>query len=258
MKRYLALSILIGAMTLSSAAMAQPAVSTPMSYLQASLAAMVGQSSIQDVTLTGNAEVIAGGNDETVPVTFKALSNGSTGEQLNLSAGVMNEVRIYGSSGPTGTWTSGDGVQHTISGQNLITGSAWFSPAIVISQMISNPALTLVYVGGEGGLFHFQVYQQQPNASGATGELLQHLTQMDIYLSSTTLEPVTLQFNAHAESNANVDVPVTIQYSNYQTVNGVSMPFRVQRFFNNSLALDFQIQSADINSGITVAALSAK
>jgi hypothetical protein len=255
MKSYLVLSALVGAMTVSTAGIAQQATSAPISYLQASLAAMTGKASIQDVTLTGNAEVIAGANDETAPATFKALSNGSTGEQLSLSAGVSREVRIHGSSGPTGTWTKGDGVQHTISGHNLMAGAAWFSPAIVISQLISDPTLAIVYAGEENGLLHFRADRPQPEALGATGKLLQHLSQVDIYLNSANLLPVRLEFNAHAESNANVDIPVTIQYSNYHTVNGVALPFRIQKYFNNSLALDLQVQSAEINTGITAATL---
>jgi hypothetical protein len=43
---------------------------------------------------------------------------------------------------------------------------------------------------------------------------------------------------------------VEIDFSNYQAVNGVQVPFRVQKFLNGSLFLDVTVQSAVLNSGI--------
>src|SRR6266699_1727145 len=47
-------------------------------------------------------------------------------------------------------------------------------------------------------------------------------------------------------------IPVEIHFSDYRSVNGVQVPFHVEKFLNNSLVLDFQAQSAAINSGLSV------
>jgi hypothetical protein len=118
--------------------------------------------------------------------------------------------------------------------------------------------MTVVYVGQAGNLLHLQAFVPQPATPTVSGPLLQHLTEMDIYLNSTTFLPVELQFNIHPDGNASIDIPIAIEYSNYQTVSGISLPFHVQKYMNNNLALDIQIQSTAFNSGLTAAALSAQ
>ena len=258
MKSYLVIPILFCAMAVSSTAMAQQPAPSALSNLQASLTAMVGKATIQDVTLDGTAQVIAGSSDETVPAVFKALSDGSSQTELSLPSGVRNEVRISGAAGQTGTWTTGEGKRHALVQHNLMTDSAWFFPALVVSRMISNTALTVVYVGQEDGLLHFQAYQQQPDAPAHITPTIQHLTQMDLYLNSANLQPAKLEFNIHADTDARVDIPVTIQYSNYEKVNGVEVPFHVQRYVNNCLVMDIQMTTATFNSGLTDSALSAR
>jgi hypothetical protein len=258
MKSYLTVPILIGAIAVSGSAVAQQPAPSALSSLQASLTAMVGQATIQDVTLDGTAQVIAGSSDETVPAVFKALSDGSSQTQLSLSAGVRNEVRISEAGGQTGSWTRGDSKAHPLAQHNLMTDSAWFFPALVVSRMISNTALTVVYVGQEDGLLHFQAHRQQLDAPANITPTIQHLTQMDLYLNSANLQPAKLEFNIHADTDARVDIPVTIQYSNYEKVNGVELPFHVQRYVNNSLVLDIQVKTATFNGGLTASALSAQ
>jgi hypothetical protein len=55
-----------------------------------------------------------------------------------------------------------------------------------------------------------------------------------------------------------VDIPVAIQYSNYQTISGVTLPLHVQKYINNGLTLDLQIQSASFNSGLATPSPSAQ
>lgn len=74
---------------------------------------------------------------------------------------------------------------------------------------------------------------------------------MDLFLNSTTLLPVALSFAAHPDNNALLDIPVQVQFSNYQNVGGVQIPFHIQKFLNYSLSLDLQVQSAVLNSGLS-------
>ena len=54
------------------------------------------------------------------------------------------------------------------------------------------------------------------------------------------------------------DVPVEVRYSDYRQVNGVSVPFHVQRYLNNGLVLDFVASQATINSGLSDAVFSVQ
>ena len=78
-----------------------------------------------------------------------------------------------------------------------------------------------------------------------------------MYLDSSSLLPVALSFNTHPDNNALLNIRVEVDLSNYQVVKGVQIPFRIQKFLNGSLFLDLTIQSASVNTGLTVAIFSA-
>jgi hypothetical protein len=72
-----------------------------------------------------------------------------------------------------------------------------------------------------------------------------------VYLDSATLFPAAIKFNAHPDNNALLDIPIELDYSNYQSLSGVQLPLHIQKLFNNNLFLDLQFTSATLNSGIS-------
>jgi hypothetical protein len=234
---------------------AQNTTSTPepITVLQNSLRALVGNTAVNDVTLTGTAERIAGSDDETGTVTYKAVV-GCSRLDLNLSQGTRSEVRGIGANGPGGTWIGPDGLAHEISNHNLLTDAGWF-PIFTLANLISSANNVLVYMGTETkngvSVIQIRASEQMPNATAATGALWQHLTQLDIYLDASTFLPVALDFNTHPDNNAALDIPVEIRFSDYRSVGSASIPFHVQQFLNGSLFLDVQFQTASVNSGLS-------
>jgi hypothetical protein len=93
---------------------------------------------------------------------------------------------------------------------------------------------------------HFSV--STPNGGGSSqpqqSQLMTHLSQIDIFLDPQTFMPVAFDFNIHPDNNANLDIPVEVQFSNYAQSGGVWVPNTVQEFINSSLALTLQVQSA--------------
>ncbi len=65
-----------------------------------------------------------------------------------------------------------------------------------------------------------------------------------------------MTFNTHPDNDAGRDIPVEIRFSDYRVVNRVQTPFRVQKYVNNSLVLDFQFEAAALNTGLTASDLS--
>jgi hypothetical protein len=220
--------------------------------LAASLAAQAGQTQVQDVTLSGSVESIAGSDDETVPFSFKGTLAGSVRTDINLSSGMLTEIRTVASSGPMGFWTRGSGEQHPLAGHNMMTDPAWCSPVLVLERILSNPATVLSFVGTEGGLAHFSAYQPVPSETPtAATSLVKHLSQIELYLDPKTFLPARISFNTHPDNDALTDLPITVQFSNYQTVNGFTQPMRVQRYINGTLTLDVQVGNATVNSGLS-------
>jgi hypothetical protein len=239
---------------------------TPTSSLQAatllaqSAKALIGSAAVNDVTLTGTVEWIAGSDDETGTVTYKGLS-GAYRLDMTFRNGTKSEIRINDANGLTGTWVGTDGVSHGIAPHNLMTDQGWF-PFFVLSSIGSFANRQIAYVGQEthnGALVHHISTSQVTILHGDPNpELTQHLTQVDIYLDSATLLPTSYVFNSHPDDNALYDLPTEIRYSNYQTISGIPVPLHVQKLVNNCLFLDVQFQSATFNSGITATQISSK
>jgi len=222
--------------------------------LQQSLAALQGNTSLSDVTLSGTARRIVSSDDESGTVTLKALATGAMRLDFNLPSGSLSEVRATSSGVSAGDWSGPDGVSHSIASQNLSTDWGWF-PAFTLSSLLSSANSVLTYVGQETRnghtVQHLIVKQQFPSQKGNTATLLQHLSQMDIYLDATTTLPVSLVYNTHPDNDAGVDLPVEIDFSDYRAVNSVQIPFLIQKSLNNSLYLELQLQTAAVNSGLT-------
>jgi len=177
---------------------------------------------------------------------------------LNLSSGPRSEIQnIVGA--PVGTWSGPDGVAHTIANHNLLLiDPAWFFPLFPISCGLAT-GYTATYVGQEThnsiAVQHVSI-SQQPADSSDVSALLQHLSQVDLYLDSSTFLPVAMTFNVHPDDNELPDIPIEVRFADYRSVNGAQVPFHVQRFLNNGLILDLQLQTVTFNSGLTASSFS--
>lgn len=221
---------------------------------------LTGSIAVNDVTLTGTVELIAGSDDETGTVTYKGLS-GAYRLDMAFRNGTRSEIVAPIDGAPSGSWIGLDGVAHPIANHNLMTDSGWFA-TLTIANLTTSPNMVWTYVGQEtrnnSQVVHISALQQFPQLSGNSVSLLQHLTQVDIYLDSTTFLPVSYAFNIHPDNNALLDIPVEIRYSNYQSIGGAQIPLHTQKFINNSLSLDLQFQNASLNTGLTAAQISAQ
>jgi hypothetical protein len=228
--------------------------------LQQSLAALVGTTSIADVTLTGTARRIAGSDDETGTAVLTALAIGDARMDFSFPSGQRSEVRTTSNSVPAGIWTGPDGKSHPQSQHNLVTDSSWFFPAMTLGRLVSSQNSSVSLIGQETrngvSVVHLTVSQQFPDMPNRIALLMQHLSQMEIFLDSSTQLPVALAFNQHPDNDAGLDMPGEVRFLDYRAVNGVQVPFHIQRYLNNSLILDVQLQAATLNSGLTASAFA--
>jgi hypothetical protein len=250
------LTLLLSTPGLSFAQQAMTTTTAPSAatLLAEAAAALSGSVTVSDVTLTGTVQSTAGSDTETGTVSMKAMAPGESRLDLTLSASSHSEIRTFDDNGNlVGAWSGSDGVQHPIAFHNMLTDSSWFFPALTLSRIVADTTTVGTYVGQEtlNGQSVFHVSVLRPPAVSRATAAAEHFTQMELYLDPTTFLPVALSFNTHPDDNALLDIPMQILFSNYQVVSGVQIPFHVQRFFNNSLLLDMQLQSAVLNSGLT-------
>ena len=236
-----------------------PSAASPL--LQAALAALSPQVAITDITFSGSVEYIAGSDDETGTFTIKAMAPGASRISLSLPSGQRTEILNRSANPPVGSWTGPDGTSHPVAYHNILGEPVWICPFVTINAALSNPQSVTVYVGPEtkndAAVQHVSVHQMLPGAADGA-PLFQHLTQIDVYLDSSTSLPSVVDFRVHPDNNAGIDIPVEIRFSDYRIVNGAQVPFHIQKYVNGSLYFDFQSSSVVINSGVSPSAFSAQ
>ncbi|PYU00231.1 MAG: hypothetical protein DMG38_09030 [Acidobacteria bacterium] len=250
------LALLLGVSMRGQQAAASTTQSAPqaLSLLQNSLSALTGGQSVTDVTLSGTSRRIAGSEDETGTVTFEALSAGAARFDFSYPSGLRSEIRAVSNTGPSGAWSGSDGTMHPISLHNVMNNAGIF-PAFSLAGFASGQNIVVTFIGQETknghSVYHVSGSQQFPDSAPSAAALTQHLTQMEIFLDVSTLLPVAFDFSAHPDNDGALDIPAELLFSDYRTVSGIKIPFRVQKFLNNGLVLDLNFQNALVNSGLS-------
>ena len=199
------------------------------------------------LSLSGTSVFVAGSTEDNGSFTAQCGLKGSS--QINLMLGGLSrsETRQTSAGTPSGSWTDARGVSHAMAGHNLMTPASWFCPAVMLSDILSNPTLTVMYVGREsknGKSVEHVIVTVPPVDSTSVQARMASLTQTDIFLDSSSLLPLALDFNVHPDNDAAVNIPVEIRFSNYVESAGVWQPATVEKYLNSVLTLKLQTSSA--------------
>jgi hypothetical protein len=235
---------------LVSAAFAQtPPPSDPqaVSLASQSIAALTAGNAISDVTLTGSVTWSGGAVPETGTATLLASGIGESRMNLAFPAGTWTEIRDASTGVALGEWIAPSGASGLFAFQNCATDAVWFFPAL--GSLAAGPNVVLSYIGQEtrnGGeaVQHIQSYVYQSNST------VQHWSTMDFYLDATTLLPAAITFNAHPDNFATANLLVEVDFSNYQTLNGVMVPTQIQRSLQGNVLVAMTITGASFNTGL--------
>lgn len=201
---------------------------------------------VHSVTLEATAEWTAGSDIESGNAKLVASADGSSSLQLELSHSSRTENQTSFASGQSCNWTGTDGVVHQAASHNCMTSFAWFMPAVTLLGGHQAASINSALVSTAGQQF-IDLRQQQTPATGrgsGSAALLAHLTTTDLYIDPATHLPSALTYQVHPDANASADIPVEVIFSNYQVVDGVAIPYRIQRYFNGSLNLDLTVTQA--------------
>jgi len=237
-------SILLSALFLAGASVSVLGQTSP-SVLANAASAFSNGKAITQVTLNATAQWTAGSDEEAGNATLTANADGSYSVQLQLGQSERTEAQTSFASGQSCTWAGADGVAHAVAAHNCMGSMAWFLPQVALfgNQQPSAVATSIQSATLGDGATVLDVGQQITPADA----LVTHLSSMDLYLDPTTYLPNGLAFNIHPDRNAAADIPVQVVFGNYQTVNGVSIPFHIQRYVNGSLQLDLAVTQASAN-----------
>lgn len=218
--------------------------------LAQAVAALTGGNPANDATLNGQATLTAGSDVESGSTAIEVKGHLESKLTLNLSGGQRQE--IWRDS--QGSWTGPDGQSHAQAFHNSLVIGNWFCPAVALQSLTADASFGLAYVGAESregvAVQHIQASRVLPSGSSAGDPFIQQLSDVDVYLDATAFLPVGLEFNTHPDFDALRNLPVRVELGSYQSVNGINTPFHIQKFLQNSLALDISLGSATFNSGL--------
>jgi len=213
---------------------------------------------VQQVQLAGNATWHAGSLRDSGTVNLTASTNGSSQMQLVLAAtGERTEAQTGIGSSAVCQWAGSDGIAHQISVGNCWKPALWFLPAISLQPSLLPSSLgisdlgesavgssTNIYRHLQGGLLASGLPAGFPDSLAPT--VVQQSTE-DLGLDPASFLPAVLAYTVHPDNGASTPITIEIHYSNYQAVNGVQIPFLIQRYVNGSLQLAITVTSAEIN-----------
>jgi hypothetical protein len=225
-----------------------PVLTTSTLLQSASQAFSKGQS-VHSVTLTGTANWIVGGDNENGNVRLVANSDGSYQINLELGQSSRTEIQTAFAQGPQCTWAGSDAVAQVVSEHNCMQSVAWFMPEVALFGNLQPQAVGNILVGSSVNAQNpgLDLRQQQTTppsyVSGNIASLYTHLSTIDIFYDPTTWLPISVSYATHPDSNATLDIPVQVQFSSYQTVGGITVPFHIQRYVNGVLALDITVSN---------------
>lgn len=212
---------------------------------------------IQKVQLSGNANWYAGSLEDSGPVELTASTDGSSQMQLSLSAsGVRTESQDPSTAGGGKChWAGNDGKAHEIRSGSCQISTLWFLPALFLQSAQTNSKIAIVDCGsgtvGSGDTVYRHLQSQLSlNMSGLPNTIADEMTKQsktDIGLDPNSLLPSVVSYSVHPDSGASASIAVEIHYSDYRMMDGVQIPFHIQRYVNGSLQLDIQLSAAQIN-----------
>lgn len=224
------------------------------SLAKQAVSALVGSATITDAKVEGTASVIAGSDQESGSATLEARAGYQSRVTLSLSGGPRSEIRNFSSSLPQGKRSGPDATWHATPLHSCWTDPTWFFPALTLQSALNDPQISFSYVGqgtkADVAVQHFQISRLVPGQTATATALIQRLSQVDIFLDAATNLPVAIDFNAHPDTNATQDLPVEIQFSGWQPVNGIQVPSRIQKFLQGSLTFDLSELTVTVNTGL--------
>lgn len=128
----------------------------------------------------------------------------------------------------------------------------------LLSRVLATPDYAIEFVGTESiegkAATHIRfrnVFASQPKLAA-----LERFTTKDIWIDSATNLPVRISYEQRSGSGAVAGIAVQLDFSNYKSASGYTLPYTIKRSFNGTYWGTLTIQDAQFNSGLTDAEFS--
>jgi len=208
---------------------------------------------VHNIQISGNAMWYLGNQGDSGSVVLTASSDGQSEVQLDLQTlGQRTETQAAGTPPDAAcAWSGSDGVVHQIHTSNCSKPLLWFLPCFSLQSSLSSDNVDLVDLGIEtDGLAqayrHVRIQLSSSTSDSIPADFTSR-TAMDLELSPQVLLPASLTYTITPDDGASTPIPFKILYSDYRSVDGVEIPFLIQRYANGALQLEIHVSSVSVN-----------
>jgi hypothetical protein len=205
-------------------------------------------SPIQDFKGTGTITYYWGGEEVNASVTVKGRGTG----QFRLDANLPDGVRSWAVNNGTGFLKNTDGTVKVAGYDNSVNFGSLTFPYAYMVTLLQDSSMSISYVGLETAkngnkVQHIQIHKVfTPDPGGMFGKL----TTRDFFIDPATFQVVSTLDMVHPKNASNVNIPHEMQFSNYQRVNGVFVPFTVTEFTAGQRTFTLQLSEISFNDGL--------
>jgi hypothetical protein len=204
---------------------------------------------VPGLQLTGTAKWHYGSDVQSGTVTLEGFANGQSKTTLHLNGGTRIDTQnAYTDADRTCTWVGFDGIAHDVATHNCWVPTVWFLPQITVQAGAGAKDVLISYVPASDDKTAIIHVERHPAAvrDTQTAKLLADLSAADIGVDTSTSLPQWLRFNIHPDGDAGTNLHVEVDFSDYRTVNGLTVPFHIQKLINESMVLDLQISEVQV------------
>jgi len=201
-----------------------------------------------DSTASGTITIVAGSSTE--QGTIQILTRGTTQTSVTVLVGTPNWAVIY-SGGQANRIEAG--TTSVLCLELAASSQSLHFPLPFISGLVSNSDFAIQYIGqeslGSSAANHIRV--QNTFASQPLWQSLSEFTTADIWLDASTALPAKISLVRRDGGGSSPKIPISVTYSNYQSVSGVRYPFTIQEYVTQTLWATTAIQSVAFNTGLS-------
>lgn len=204
------------------------------------------------LTLDGDAEWIAGATRESGAAHIQVSSDGSSSIQLNLATASRTETRTALGTSRTCQWTDADGTTHSIAAQDCDQAVSWVAPLLLAHPLTVIETLLIIsdegQVSRDGTLLRKIRYStSEPGKDATSTNGLTADTSVSVLYDPQTLLPASVEYVQHLDRDLLHGMNVRVTYSDYQSVSGIPVPMKIDRYVNNVLQLSISIHKVSLN-----------
>lgn len=221
---------------------AQTEQSQAQTVLNSAVAAAFGGKTPANVLFEGTVKSHFG-TDDAGSFTADVSGNGDSRVTLNLAGGSRTEILKAAGGEDQCAWLDAKGESHKIAEHNCWAVAAWMLPAFQLAHTGGGSSLVAAESTTDYGL---SVSRPATTKNETVNQKFAALSSTQVLFDKQTMLASRLTLNTHPDDDLQVNIPVDVRYADYRDAGGVKAPYRIEKYMNGTLVLEFTVTAVNI------------